>query len=462
MQKTTVTQLSKKTKGLTRRASGLMALEQRFMFDGAAVADAVSTLMPVDAAHDAGLFQFANGAENTVAALSLAQQEAQRVVVDYLQRPDALPQLFTLFGGGQSTPSGPWRQAADELLAQVRDNSLSVRVELRSSSELQGALGAFAAHGLDGQPVIYLNADYVQTASSQAIEAVLIEEIGHALDARLNPDADTPGDEGHAFAALLLAGNASGSTVPGDNDQIVLHLDGQMVAVEQSGPYNIAQVHFVPLPEGNLQTAQRAISSNVSGNENTVIAITATANNTVIVYDQWEDGYEADINNPLQSPTQIWGDGDLTNGVAPGTANDLIQAGQTIVLQNQVNPASPLTVDYDGRDKIGTTQAVSVVRAGWSMTPGTVLAGAVSVIDTGNAGTDYLVPIGQDVETVATGTNKLFEYTSLHIIATQDGTTVNIDTNGVSTFALTNIALNQGETYCVNGGVMAGAHITAN
>ena len=462
MQKTTVPQISNKTKGLTRRASGLMALEPRFMFDGAAVADALNTLAPTDTAHDIGWLQFANGADQTSAALSTAQQEAQRIVADYLQRPDATQQLFALFNGGQTTPSAQWQQAANDLLAQVRDNTLSVRVEMRSSAELQGALGAFAANGTDGQPVIYLNADYVQTASSAAIEAVLVEEIGHALDNLLNPHDDSPGDEGHAFAALLLNKDAGVAAVPSDNDHTVLNLDGQMVAVEQSGPYNIAQVHFVPLPEGNLQTAQRAISSNVSGNENTVIAITATSSSTVIVYDQWEDGYEADINNPIQSTTQIWGDGDLNNGVAPGTTNDLIQAGQTIVLQNQVNPASPSTLDFDGRDKIGSTQAVSVVRAGWSITPGTVLAGAVSVIDTGNAGTDYVVPIGQDVETVATGTNKLFEYTSLHIIATQDGTTVNIDTNGDGTFDLTNIALNQGETYFVNGGVMAGAHITAN
>ena len=34
---------SKKHKGLIRRPSGLMALEQRFMFDGAALADAVQS-----------------------------------------------------------------------------------------------------------------------------------------------------------------------------------------------------------------------------------------------------------------------------------------------------------------------------------------------------------------------------------------------------------------------------------
>ncbi len=30
---------------------------------------------------------------------------------------------------------------------------------------------------------------------------------------------------------------------------------------------------------------------------------------TVIYYDHWEDGYEADINFPTQNTTEVWGDG---------------------------------------------------------------------------------------------------------------------------------------------------------
>ena len=447
-----------KKSGLNRRANGLMALEPRYMFDGAAITTAVESFGD----HDTNLLRIVSDVTKSSASVQEAQQIAAQTVADYLQTPDVLAQLFTLFNGGKTQATPEWTAAANDIVAKLLDQTISLRVQLRSSSELQGALGAFAQVGTDGQPVIYLNSDYVNTASPEAIQAVLLEEIGHAIDAFLNPASDTPGDEGHAFASLLLNGPNNAMPAGTENDHANLILSGQSVAVETAAPYAIAQVHFVPIPEGNLQTAQQAISSSVSGLETTVIAITATANNTVIVYDQWEDGYEADINNPTQASTQIWGDGNLTNGVAPGTTNDLIVAGQTILLQNQVNTATPLTVDYDGRDKIGATQAVSVVRAGWSATPGTVLAGAVSVIDSGNAGTDYIVPIGQDVDTVATGTNRLFEYTSLHIIANQDGTTINIDANADGVFELTNISLSQGQTYFVNGGVMAGAHITSN
>ncbi len=174
--------------------------------------------------------------------------------------------------------------------------------------------------------------------------------------------------------------------------------------------YNIAQTTYVPLPEPDVQTALKAIAgaTKVSGNIQTVIAISATGNGTIVVYDQWEDGYEVDINNPTQATTLIFGDGILANGAAPGVttdAGDVFNAGQTILLKSAINPLSPLTIDFDGRDKIGSTKAVSVSKAGWSDIPGTVLAGAVSVIDAGNAGKTYTLPIGQNVETVATGLN---------------------------------------------------------
>ena len=115
-----------------------------------------------------------------------------------------------------------------------------------------------------------------------------------------------------------------------------------------------------------------------------------------------------------------------------------------------------MAVDFDGRDKIGSNKAVTVVRAGWSTTPGTVLAGAVSVVDAASAGTEYVMPIGQNVTT-----NTLFEYTSVDIMATANNTTVSIDKDGNGTVDVT-VTLQEGQTYMVNGGVYAGAKITSD
>lgn len=444
------------------RRNRLMKLEQRMLFDAALAVGALDAASK--AAPDSG--QSAPQPDPLVAGerLSDAQQHAKQAVVDTLAGPDGQQLLVKLFSPNQTgTPTQQWQKDAEALLGDIKANNFNVRVELRSATEMGGVLGAFAASGPDGNPVIYLNADWAQSGiTAQALHQVLVEEMGHAIDQRLNGNNDTAGDEGQAFAGQVVYGDANLSATRTIDDHVKVTINGQTIDAEAAAPFGIAQIHFVPLPEPDVQTALTAIAGvgKVSGDIKTVIAISATSDNTVVVYDQWEDGYEADLSNPLQSSTQIWGDGNLANGVAPGTADDIIHAGQTLLLQNAVNPASPLTPDYDGRDKIGSTRAISVTKAGWSTVPGTVLAGAISVVDAGNAGLDYIIPIGENVDTVATGTNRLFEYTSAHIIATADNTVVTIDLQGDGN-AETTITLNQGQTYMVNGGIKAGAHITA-
>jgi hypothetical protein len=468
-----------KNPGLIRRASGLMALEQRFMFDGAAVADAlqvVDTVIDTRRESDtttAKMFDLL--APAAPVALAQAQTDAQKMVVDFLARPEAKQQLFAIFDGGRkdAVPSDQWSSAYDAMVVAIRSGEISLPVELLSASQMQGIAGAFADQGVTDKQVIYLNADWVaKEGSSRAIGLVLIEELGHAMDTWLNPGHDSTGDEGHALASLVAnpAGNAV--TAGSEDDRLALQVNGQTVWVEASAPYAIAQTHYVPLAEANIQTALKAINTQVTGNIQTVIAITATSNGTVVVYDQWEDGYETSINNPTQSTTRVWTynngwfvdanrDGIQNNSEAAVSETGIRVTGQSIILSNAVNPTTPATVDFDGRDKVGSTKAISVTRAGWSSTPGTVLAGAVNVIDSGNAGKVYTLPVGQNIETVAVGTNKLFEYTSAHIIAIQDNTVVNIDKDGNGSTDIT-VILNEGQSYFVNGGLNAGAKVTAD
>ena len=368
--------------------------------------------------------------------------------------------------------------AFDGLLADIAQGNNPIHVELLSAAEMQNVFGAFAERGLNGERVIFLNAEWLNSgASTKAIELVLAEEFGHAIDARLNSGTDSAGDEGQSFASLVAYGDANLVATQSQADHLTLTIQGQAVQVETAANLAIAQTHYVPLSEADIQTALKAISTSTTGNIQTVIAITATSNGTVVVYDQWEDGYEADIANPLQSSTKVWiyqnntwyndtnqngvYDSGTDTAVSSTTTNGVKASGASIILSNAVNPTSPLTVDFDGRDKIGSTKAVSVTRAGWSDTPGTVLAGAVNLIDVANSGLVYTLPVGQNVETVATGTNKLFEYTSAHIIATQNNTSVSIDKDGNGTVDLT-VTLQEGQSYFVNGGLNAGARITAD
>ena len=100
--------------------------------------------------------------------------------------------------------------------------------------------------------------------------------------------------------------------------------------------------------------------------------------------------------------------------------------GATVNLNNNVSlPRAASTLFFDGRDRIGCTAAIAVTRAGWGIAPGTVLASATEVYDTRRFGTSYKIPIG-----ITTGSVQNFEYSSLHIIASQDNTSVQVDVDG--------------------------------
>ena len=100
---------------------------------------------------------------------------------------------------------------------------------------MRGAMGAFAAQGADGKPVIYLNADWLKMGpDSTTIDRVLVEEIGHSLDVALNGKGDTPGDEGDAFATRLLGDTAADNARLAADDHATLNIDGVDVGVEEA------------------------------------------------------------------------------------------------------------------------------------------------------------------------------------------------------------------------------------
>ncbi|MBV0881847.1 VCBS domain-containing protein [Noviherbaspirillum sp. L7-7A] len=256
-------------KKLVRRGPSPMALEQRFMFDGAALAYATQTVATADAAasHDVAvadshqtdtmatatvvpaapaappapapeLMHVVSTAQEAPPALAQAQADAERLIASFLQQPDARAQLFELFHGSQGQPSAEWLQAADSFLASIQNGAAPVQVELRSHAEMQGAMAAFAAHGPDGQPVIYLNGDWArQVAAPEALTRALLEEYGHRIDASLNGDVDTAGDEGEAFAQRALGATPDAdqaARIAAEDDHDTLQIDGRTVEVEQA------------------------------------------------------------------------------------------------------------------------------------------------------------------------------------------------------------------------------------
>ncbi len=221
----------------------------------------------------------------------------------------------------------------------------------------------------------------------------------------------------------------------------------------------IIQQFFVPMPEADLQTSLNTIDSTGTKVGNTIkvtLAIVVGQTNTVIVYDQWEDGYENDLNNPTQSSTLIWGDGN-TKTPAPGYPNNILPAGAVILLTNNVTlPRNPSVMNFDGRDRIGASKPVVMTRAAWGVTPGTVLTSASSVYDTTRWGTNFMLPVGTNVNAAIQN----FSYSAAYIMASQNGTVVQIDRNGDGVIDQTN-SLSMGQNLVVPN-VSAGATITAS
>ena len=219
---------------------------------------------------------------------------------------------------------------------------------------------------------------------------------------------------------------------------------------------NLVQEFYLPMPEPQIYQANSAIVSGSGSTIASTFSIVVTGAGTVIYYDQWEDGYETDLSHPAQPSTQIWGDGNTNNGVAPGFPNDLLPAGAVITLTNNVTlPRNPATLLWDARDRIAATKALVISRAAWPVAQGPVFAGAVGVLSTLDYGTNYVSPVGQDM------TNGLFKYVGIFVMAAQNNTAVTIDPNG-NGVGTTNVVLNQGESYLVNGGVKKGGRVTAS
>ena len=133
-----------------------------------------------------------------------------------------------------------------------RDFSGLPDLKLLSASDLQGANGAFA--GSTGE--IYLSEGFLSqyVGSPQVLAAVLLEEVGHSVDWRVNA-VDTVGDEGEMFSAVLRGVDLSADQVQQmkqNNDSVVLNLGGSLIAGEKSDGIYSSSNPLTPTKMTNL------------------------------------------------------------------------------------------------------------------------------------------------------------------------------------------------------------------
>jgi hypothetical protein len=130
---------------------------------------------------------------------------------------------------------------------QTGDFSNLPAIEVIDGDTLGNARGAYSIEN----NTIYLARNFLNTAPQETIQSVILEEIGHYIDAEIN-NQDTPGDEGELFSNILRgvretpafkAGASSDfvnlnpaelNRILAEDDTALLSLGGRSLAVEKS------------------------------------------------------------------------------------------------------------------------------------------------------------------------------------------------------------------------------------
>jgi hypothetical protein len=146
---------------------------------------------------------------------------------------------------------------------QSQDFSLFPQIEVVSSEVLGTAKGAYAI----STNKIYLSDAFISSASQQSLEAVILEEFGHFVDAQVNT-ADTLGDEGELFSDLVRGVSLSAAElgrIQAEDDHAVIVIDGQDVAIEQSAvisPSTIPNGFVIDATAGSLANLGYVVKGN--------------------------------------------------------------------------------------------------------------------------------------------------------------------------------------------------------
>ena len=159
-----------------------------------------------------------------------AMSEVYGDLSKFAAAPDFVAKMNLAFGEN-------WDAAGAKALAEGwfhGDFSDIPSVKVVSSVEIGGANGAFAA----ATDTIYLSKEFLSPngTNSVAVADVLLEELGHWVDSRLNV-TDTPGDEGAIFSRIFQGKDLSQDelqALKGEDDREVVAIDGQDTTIEMS------------------------------------------------------------------------------------------------------------------------------------------------------------------------------------------------------------------------------------
>jgi uncharacterized repeat protein (TIGR01451 family) len=268
---------------------------------------------------------------------------------------------------------------------------------------------------------------------------------------------------------VVVASDLADGTSTGESDGtadgvIAVAFSGTQVSdlvfldtTDAPGLVTTAATYYFPYEESDILAALDTINSAANEPIESFNSISIAYDGTIILYDHWEDngpdGYEAFPAEPTQPHTQVWGDGNLLNGVAPGSTDDLLNSGDIIPLVDEVTAlTSGNEILFDARDKISASKYVSITRASWADGSETLLAGAWELYPSILWGTSHTLPIGEDIPDAVDA--QIFEFVGASILSGSDGNEIRLNGDLVA-------ILEEGETFAWNGGRQVGDVLTS-
>lgn len=132
---------------------------------------------------------------------------------------------------------------------------------------------------------------------------------------------------------------------------LVLGLSSMLLVFAQAQAQINAFTYFIPFPTDLLDDQFNVGQSDtdLTGVDiETIISIALHQDGMFIYYDHWEDGLEADLTLPQQASTEIWGDNNPSNGVAPGFGSDILPAGYITLRNTVLVPRDSSEFFFDG------------------------------------------------------------------------------------------------------------------
>jgi RTX calcium-binding nonapeptide repeat (4 copies) len=247
----------------------------------------------------------------TTSNLQQALQSAQTTLVQLAQRNDFWSVFTTCFGRDFN------RESAIAVRQQLLSKEYLRPVQIVADADMGQALGAYAP----ATDTIYLQESLVASGNIEAIGAILIEELGHSIDVRVNTQ-ESPGDEGAIFRLFATGHRITKgllAQLQDEDDWGTIWVAGQELVVEMAAIAGTA---------GN-DTLTSGVDSDVisglAGND----SIFGGAGNDAIYGGLGNDTIDAGLGND-----QIFGgDGssssstDGADNILAGDGNDTVYAG---------------------------------------------------------------------------------------------------------------------------------------